>query len=253
MFFVLEDHFKEIQYRCLYIVFFFLLQSSLLFFSLPDLFDFFTSTLHKNFIFTSPSESFRTQIELCLLLSLYMTLPYALFQFWSFFRPGCHFFEIHFLRILFSIFFFGYFFAFFLSSFFIFPVAIKFFMSFEIHQPHYQIEFLPKMSHLISFYFRILWTCFFFFQTPLFPFLAFQFGFLQSHHLVSFRRYFLFLAFLLAALFSPPDLASQFFIALPMVFCYELQIFFFFFLEKKMALFSRKNAIFQLHTDHSFF
>lgn len=233
MFMVLEDHLLEFKWRMFYVLWFSLLHALLLAYYMDDLLYLFSSSFQRNLIFTSPSESFFCQIEIGFFFTLFLSIPFFVFQLWNFFRPGCHAFEVLFLRFLFLLSLLGYLLSFFLTVFFLFPTALEFLLRFEVAP---QLLYLPQMQDLFNFFFRILWTSFFFFQTPLIPLLAFQFGSLTSSHCIRFRRYFVVLSFTLAALFSPPDLGSQLLLAFPLLFLYESQILIILYLEQKLLL-----------------
>ena len=60
------------------------------------------------------------------------------------------------------------------------------------------------------------------FQVPIVVMLLVRFGLVSIEKLKKFRRYFIVLAFGIAAVFTPPDVLSQFALAVPMCLLYEV-------------------------------
>lgn len=61
-------------------------------------------------------------------------------------------------------------------------------------------------------------------ELALFLFLLVHFRFLEANHLIDKRRYVIVLAFILGALLTPPDVLTQFLLAIPLICLYEIAI-----------------------------
>jgi len=62
------------------------------------------------------------------------------------------------------------------------------------------------------------------FEVPLFIVFAVQLGIVRIATLKEYRRYVIVVIFVLAAIFTPPDVVSQLMVAFPLIICYEIGI-----------------------------
>ena len=62
------------------------------------------------------------------------------------------------------------------------------------------------------------------FEVPLFIVFAVQLGLVRIATLKEYRRYVIVAIFVLAAIFTPPDVVSQLMVAFPLIICYEIGI-----------------------------
>ncbi|WP_372426766.1 twin-arginine translocase subunit TatC [Salinarimonas chemoclinalis] len=97
------------------------------------------------------------------------------------------------------------------------------------------IEFLPKVSEYLSLIMTLIFAFGICFQLPVVLTLLARAGIIDSAYLKDKRKYAIVLVFIVAALFTPPDIISQFALAIPTLLLYELSIFAVKMAEKKRA------------------
>lgn len=225
---VLEDHIKELKYRALHVMFCILFHFVCLYIFRQELLFTLAHSLDRGLIFTSLSESFLNQIEMAAFFSLLLTIPYIIYQIWAFLRPGLYRFEVHFFQHLLRLSFLCYIMSWIVSYFVILPMAVNFLTAFEYTDPTtYQLEFYPRMSSFLSFVYKIMLSTLILFQIPILSLILYRFHLIHEDTMIRYRKYFLFLNFLLAAIFSPPDIGSQLILAIPMAFLYEAILLYF--------------------------
>jgi len=97
------------------------------------------------------------------------------------------------------------------------------------------IEFLPKVSEYLSLIMTLIFAFGVCFQLPVVLTLLARAGIIDSAFLRDKRKYAIVFVFVIAALFTPPDVISQFALAIPTLLLYELSIFAVQVVEKKRA------------------
>lgn len=171
-------------------------------------------------IFTGLPEAFFTYLKAAFLSGVMLASPVILYEFWMFIAPGLYKTERRMLTpiiILSSIFFicgalFGYF--------IVFPIGFKFFLSFS----NENIQALPSMREYLSFASKLLLAFGLAFELPIvITFLA-RLGIVTVDFLRKNRKYAILLIFVASAILTPPDVASQVLMAVPLMALYELSI-----------------------------
>jgi sec-independent protein translocase protein TatC len=171
-------------------------------------------------IFTSLPEAFFTYLKVALLAGLFVASPVVLYQVWLFVAPALYSKEKKYVIpfVIFSTILFigGAAFGYFI----VFPYGFKFFMSFatDFIQP------APKLKEYLSFCSILLLTFGFVFELPLFIFFLAKLGVVDAGMLSRNRRYVIVGIFMLAAIFTPPDIVTQVMMAAPLVILYEFSI-----------------------------
>ena len=119
--------------------------------------------------------------------------------------------------------------------FFVIPVAWDFFVGFntQISDQGLKVELEPKVNEYLSLILKLILAFGLAFQIPLAIILLTKLRLVSSETLKHNRRYIIVLVFLVAAMITPPDIFSQIILAIPILFLYELCIFFSKFIEKK--------------------
>jgi sec-independent protein translocase protein TatC len=184
------------------------------------------ATRELRMIFTAPQEYFFTQMKLALFGALFIAFPVIANQIYKFVAPGLYKHERQaFLPylvatpVLFAM-------GAALVYFVIMPLALAFFLSMEQAGGNGQaaIEHLPKVNEYLSLIMTLLFAFGIVFQLPVVLTLLARADLVSSVGLKAKRKYAIVLAFITAALLTPPDPVSQLGLALPTIALYELSI-----------------------------
>jgi sec-independent protein translocase protein TatC len=107
------------------------------------------------------------------------------------------------------------------------PLAMRFFLSFQQMGGEGQaaIELLPKVNEYLSLIMTLILAFGIVFQLPVVLTLLARIGIVNSDMLKRQRRYAIVIAFVAAAILTPPDIISQFGLALPTLLLYEASIY----------------------------
>ncbi len=172
-------------------------------------------------VFTSLPDPFFIYLKIAFFAGLFLALPYVLYQLWQFVYPGLHEHErklaLPFIVCATLLFYAGGAFAYFL----VFPAAFKFFLGYVSPElkPMLAIREYVSLVVLLMAAFGAI------FETPIVIVFLGLLGLFSSQHLKKGRRYFIVLAFVIAAILSPsPDVINQSLMALPMLLFYEIGI-----------------------------
>lgn len=173
-------------------------------------------------IFTDQAGAFFTLTKVAFLTALLLSLPIVLYQAWAFVAPGLYEHEKKFaIPLIFSSVFFllvGISFAYY----FVLPAAYKFFISFSAQTGADTLQDLQKYwDFTLSIFFGFGLT----FEVPVVEMLLVKMGIVTTQQLRDARRYVIVGAFVVAAVLTPPDVLSQFMLAIPLILLYELGIF----------------------------
>jgi sec-independent protein translocase protein TatC len=181
-----------------------------------------TAVLPENsyMIFTSLPEAFFTYLKVSFFTSIFVTSPYILYQIWKFISPGLYKAEKkHALPfVLFSTIFFvgGALFAYFI----VFPLGFKFFVAFATQF----IKPMISVREFLSFSMKLLIAFGLIFELPIFMYFLAKIGLVSSRTLKSRRKHAILIVFVIAALFTPPDVVTQCLMAVPLMLLYEISI-----------------------------
>jgi len=172
-------------------------------------------------IFTAPAEYFMVTLRVAFFAGLYLSLPVLLYQVIAFIAPGLTAAErrwtLPMLAAAFLLFTSGALF----SYFFLLPVGLKFLVGFA---PEGIAPMLSIGSYL-SFAASLVFASGLSFELPLVLFFLSLMGIVSSAKLMNFRRYFLIVALVVAAVVTPsPDIFTQGMLALALMALYELSI-----------------------------
>ncbi len=173
-------------------------------------------------IFTDQAGAFMTLTKVSFLTALLLALPWVLYQAWAFVAPGLYEHEKRFAMplIVSSVFFLVVGIAF--AYLFVLPAAYKFFIAFSSQTGADTLQDLQKYwDFTLAIFFGFGVT----FEVPVVEMLLVKLGMVTTQQLRDARRYVIVGAFVVAAVLTPPDVLSQFMLAVPLCLLYELGIF----------------------------
>lgn len=177
-------------------------------------------------IYTAPQEFFFTQVKVAMFGGLVLAFPIIAAQIYKFVAPGLYKNErMAFLPFLIAspiLFLVGGA----LVYFFFTPMVMWFFLAMQQTggAGEVQISLLPKVSEYLSLIMTLIFAFGLVFQLPVVTTLMARVGIVTSQGLKDKRKYAIVIAFVVAAVLTPPDPASQIGLALPAILLYEISI-----------------------------
>ncbi|MCF8167606.1 MAG: twin-arginine translocase subunit TatC [Rhodoferax sp.] len=171
-------------------------------------------------IATSVISPFLVPLKILLMTAFLLALPVVLWQVWAFVAPGLY---SHEKKLVFPLvvsstvlFFVGVAFCYF----FVFGQVFKFIQGFAPKS----ITAAPDIEAYLDFVMSMFLAFGMAFEVPIVVIVLARMGLVSIEKLKSFRSYFIVLAFVVAAIVTPPDVVSQLALAIPMCILYEIGI-----------------------------
>ena len=169
-------------------------------------------------IATAVTTPFFVPMKVAMMAAFIISLPHTMYQAWSFVAPGLYAHEKKFMvpMIVASccLFLMGMAFAYFL----VLPVIFGFIIS----AAPVGVAVMTDIANYLDFVIGLFFAFGLAFQVPIAVILVVYFGWLDVIQLKAMRAYVVVVAFILGAIFTPPDVVSQFMLALPICMLYEL-------------------------------
>lgn len=171
-------------------------------------------------IATSVISPFMVPIKITMLTAFLLALPVVLYQIWAFVAPGLYMHEKKLvLPLIVSstlLFFLGVAFCYF----FVFGKVFAFIQQFAPKS----ITAAPDIESYLSFVINMFLAFGSAFEVPVVVVILARMGIFSVQKLKDFRGYFIVVAFVIAAVVTPPDVVSQLALAIPMCLLYEVGI-----------------------------
>ena len=171
-------------------------------------------------IATSVISPFLVPLKILLMTAFLLALPVVLYQLWAFVAPGLYMHEKKLvLPLVISstiLFFIGVAFCYF----FVFGQVFKFIQSFAPKS----ITAAPDIEAYLGFVLSMFLAFGMAFEVPIVVIVLARLGVVSIDKLKGFRSYFIVVAFIIAAIVTPPDVVSQLALAIPMCILYEIGI-----------------------------
>lgn len=171
-------------------------------------------------IATSVISPFMVPLKILLMAAFMIALPVVLWQVWGFIAPGLYLHEKKLvLPLVLSstlLFLFGVGFCYF----FVFGKVFAFIQGFAPKS----ITAAPDIEAYLSFVLTMFIAFGLAFEVPIVVIVLARLGIVSLDQLKAFRGYFIVLAFVIAAIVTPPDVVSQLALAVPMIILYQLGI-----------------------------
>lgn len=217
------DHLTDLRKRIIYtlIAFGVMFAAGLAFVS--RLYKFFVQPLTSQgykLVVISPGEVIMVYFSMAGIVSIGLSLPFALYQVWRFVAPGLtpkeRRYTVRLLPVAFVMFLVGVSFAWF----FIFPTILHFLL--EISAQNFQV--MMRAEAYFSFLTSICLPFGFIFELPIVVVFLTRIGIVTPRLLRKLRRYAYLVSVILGVLISPPELVSHLSVVLPMIALYEISI-----------------------------
>lgn len=169
-------------------------------------------------IATTIPAPFLIPFQSALLFSVFITMPYFLYQLWAFIVPALYQHERKFVWIILVLssllFYLGVIFAYLI----VLPLVFKFF----IYVAPVGVEVKPDISQYYHFIVRLFFAFGFCFEVPVAIILLVWSGLVDVNTLAKKRPFIIVSAFIIGMLLTPPDIVSQLLLAIPIWLLYEL-------------------------------
>jgi sec-independent protein translocase protein TatC len=170
---------------------------------------------------TGVGEAFFTKIKVALIAGLFIASPAVFYEIWKFIAPGLYETERRMAKPF--VFFATLFFV--LGGYFCWAVVFKIGYAFFLEQ-YASIGVTPtiRISEYLAFSAKLLLAFALTFEMPIFAFFFTKLGMIDYKMMLSYWRYAILAIFIVSAALTPPDMVSQFLLAIPLLLLYVISV-----------------------------
>ena len=233
--YTLFDHLLELRSRLLNVVLGVLIVFLGLFYFANDIYEYISKPLMATLpeggqmIVTDVASSFIAPFKLTMVISIFIAMPFILYQIWAFIAPGLYKNEKRLvipLMIGSTLLFYG---GIAFVYYVVFPIIFAFFTSVAPEG----VNIATDISSYLDFVLKLFFAFGVIFEIPILIILMCWTGFTSPASLREKRPYVVVGAFVVGMLLTPPDIISQTMLAVPMLLLFELGVFIAAIYEKK--------------------
>lgn len=245
----LMEHLVELRRRLIWAFVALMAAFAVCFYFASDIFGFLAQPLVQAFppgegklVYTKLYEAFFVEVRVAFFAAFFVAFPVIACQIWLFVAPGLYAKEknafLPFLiatPILFTM-------GGALAYYVVMPTAFEFFLGFQGNLGGIEQEALPSIGEYLSLVMHFILAFGIAFLLPVLLMLLERAGIVTRAQLKNARRYAILIAFAVSAVATPPDVLSQFMLAVPLILLYELSIIAIWFTERRRARESRAGS-----------
>ena len=194
-------------------------------------------------VYTKLYEAFFVEVRVAFFAAFFLAFPIIANQIWAFVAPGLYSKEKRaFLPFLIAtpvLFLTGGALAYYV----VMPTAFTFFLGYQGDIGGIEQQALPSIGEYLSLVMHFILAFGIAFLLPVLLMLLERAGIVTREQLVRGRRYAILVAFIIAAVATPPDILSQFMLAVPLILLYELSLIAIWFTERRRARDAGKDLV----------
>lgn len=181
-------------------------------------------------VFLQVGEAFVTAIRVSFFSAFIFSIPIIFWQIWLFIAPGLYANEkkmilpfVFFSSLMFIC---GALFAYYV----VFPYALHYLINFGNSQ---NISAMPSIGYYTGFFAKMMIGFGVAFELPVISFFLAKLGLITDKTLIKFFRIAIVLIFILSAFLTPPDISTQFLMAIPLIILYGVSIIIVYFVNRE--------------------
>lgn len=191
----------------------------------------------SSMIATEVASPFLTPFKLSMMTSIFIGMPFILYQLWAFIAPGLYKHEKSLaFPLLFSsiiLFYLGMAFAYFI----VFPLMFQFFTGIALEG----VTMMTDITKYLDFVLKMFFAFGIAFEVPIATIIVISMGLTTADKLAEKRPYIIVIAFIAGMLLTPPDVVSQMLLAIPMWILFEFGLIFSRILTKKKTRLAKER------------